>query len=194
LRDAADRLEVDPGRSEGLPSGQFVQSGTFLVQGGEIVSPGKIEPDPEPREPEPMRLPGDLEIVGDLTVSGAKHFSVPDPESPGGRIVYASLEGPEVGTYFRGTALLVDGSAVIELPSHFAKTTEAEGLTVQLTPLDAWSDLYVAEKGARRLLVRSAGGEGSARFDFLIQGVRKGFAGFVAETTEHEEGDRDDLQ
>jgi hypothetical protein len=68
------------------------------------------------------------------------------------------LEGPEVGTCIRGTAQLVNGEVVIELPEHFALATSSEGLTVQLTPIGEWLQLYVVELSPQRLTVREAQG------------------------------------
>ena len=58
-----------------------------------------------------------------------------DPEDPKRSIHFAALEGPEVGTYYRGTAKLSGGETVVELPEYFSKLTEDRGLTVQLTPV-----------------------------------------------------------
>ena len=72
---------------------------------------------------------GNLSIAGDLNVTGTKNFAIPDPEKPGQWVYYAALEGPEAGTYCRGSARTVNGEAVILLPDHFATVTEVEGLT-----------------------------------------------------------------
>jgi len=118
---------------------------------------------------------GDL-IVRNLEATGTKNFVQPHPTDPTKEIVYVSLEGPEAGTYIRGTAELVDGEAVIELPEHFGLVTSDEGLTVQLTPLGGWLQLYVVERSPRRLVVREANGK-DGRFDYLVQGVRRGYEG-----------------
>lgn len=151
-----------------------VQNGAFTISGGSIV-------DPTLEEPEPMAPAGGTELPGDLVAGGAKHFSVIDPEDSDRAIYYAALEGPEAGTYYRGNARTVDGEAVVELPAHFAKVTEAEGVTVQLTPLGGWSQLYVAEMSPERLVVRDAEGRDGIEFSFLVQGVRKGYAGYQVE-------------
>jgi len=115
-------------------------------------------------------------VEGDLACSGAKPFVEPHPDDPTKEIVYIALEGPEAGTYVRGTAELRDGEARIELPDHFALVTCADGVTVQLTPAGQWLQLYVAEKGPRVVVVREGSGR-SGRFDYLVQGVRKGYEG-----------------
>jgi hypothetical protein len=115
-----------------------------------------------------------LHVIGNLCVSGTKSFVQADPMDPTKEIIYTSLEGPEAGTYLRGTAQLVDGEAVVSLPEHFSLVTSDEGLTVQLTPTGEWLQLYVVEKGTKRVIVREANGK-NGQFDYIVQGVRKGY-------------------
>lgn len=173
-RQASDRGEAVDGRRLGLPAPLPAQSGSFAVLEGAFVAPGEREPEPE------VRQTGDVEVEGSLKVRGAKSFVAADPHDAGRELVYASLEGPEAGTYLRGTARTRGGEAVIALPAHFGAVTEAEGLTVQLTPTGDWSRLYVAERSPSRLVVRNAGG-GDVAFDYLIQGVRRGYSDFRVE-------------
>ncbi len=118
---------------------------------------------------------GTTTVNGNLTVTGTKNFAVVDPADARQAIYYTALEGPEAGTYFRGTARTTKGEAVIELPDYFARLTEPERLTVQLTPLGTWGQLYVAEKTPSRLVVRVAPGSTDLEFDYFVQGVRKGY-------------------
>lgn len=115
-----------------------------------------------------------LHVVGDLMATGTKSFVQAHPADPRKEIVYVSLEGPEAGTYIRGTAQLINGEAVINLPEHFSLVTNDDGLTVQLTPLGEWLQLYVTQKSTKQLIVREASGK-SGQFDYLVQGIRKGF-------------------
>jgi hypothetical protein len=126
------------------------------------------------------KLKGGLTVEGDLKVTGTKFFVHAHPTDPTLVIAYASLEGPEAGTYIRGTAQLSGGVAVIELPEYFALVTSEEGLTAQVTPLEECNGLYVAEKSPQRIVVKELmGGKSNARFDYLVQGVRKGYEDFV---------------
>jgi hypothetical protein len=125
---------------------------------------------------------GGVTVTGAFTVTGGtKNFAMVDPTDAKKAIYYAALEGPEAGTYFRGTAKTVGGKAVIELPSHFSKVTETKGITVQLTPNGGWSQLYVEEKTPERLVVRVAQGNTDVEFDFFVQGVRAGYSDFQVE-------------
>lgn len=87
------------------------------------------------------------------------------------------VEGNEAGTYFRGSAQLRDGVAVIEVPEEFRLVTEAEGLTVQLTPMGRNAGLWVEAQDLDRIVVR---GERDAAFHYFVNGVRSGYAGFQA--------------
>jgi hypothetical protein len=125
---------------------------------------------------------GGVTVTGNFTVTGGtKNFAMVDPADATKAIYYAALEGPEAGTYFRGTAKTVDGKVVIELPSYFSKVTEGKGITVQLTPTGGWSQLYVEEKSPTRLVVRVAPGNQDVDFDFFVQGVRAGYSDFQVE-------------
>ena len=66
--------------------------------------------------------------------------------------------------------------AVIELPEHFRLGTEDEGLTVQVTPRQDCNGLFVAEASTSRIIVKELqGGQSSAEFDFMINGIRSGY-------------------
>jgi hypothetical protein len=116
-----------------------------------------------------------LHIIGNILKDGGFcAFAEDHPYEHTKDIVYISLEGPEAGTYIRGTAELVNGEAVINLPEHFSMVTSEEGLTVQLTPVGKWLQLYVVKKSTNQIIVHEANGE-SGQFHYLIQGVRKGY-------------------
>ena len=89
----------------------------------------------------------------------------------------APLEGPEAGTYLRGEAQLVDGTAVIDLPEYFALVTAEEGLTVQLTSIGGWAPLYVVEVSTETLIV-GCDDAPDAAFYYQVNGVRLGYEDF----------------
>jgi hypothetical protein len=111
--------------------------------------------------------------------NGTKSFVQQHPTDASKSIIYAALEGGEAGTYYRGTAQLMNGAALVALPEHFSLGTEKEGLTVQVTPRGDCRGLYVAEVTTTYIVVRELqGGKSNARFDFFINGVRTGYTGF----------------
>lgn len=109
----------------------------------------------------------------EFRVNGVKNFVQAHPTDATKEIVYVSLEGPEAGTYIRGTAKLHKGEAVIKLPEHFSLVTSDDGITVQLTPKGKWLRLYTVKADASQIVVQEQGGE-TGDFDYLVQGVRKG--------------------
>lgn len=112
----------------------------------------------------------------DEIYASVKNFKVENPMDPSTDIYYACPEGPEAAAYVRGTARLVDGAAVIELPKHFTAVASEHGLTVQLTAHSAESmGLAAVERSTERIVVRElAKGQGNYEFDFYVMAVRKG--------------------
>jgi hypothetical protein len=109
---------------------------------------------------------------GNIGATGTKPFVEVHPTDPNKVIRYVALEGPEAGTYFRGTEEFRDGTAVIAVPENFRLVTDKEGLTIQLTPLGAPALMYVVTKDLDRIVVRS---DRDVKFDYLVQGVRQTF-------------------
>ncbi len=115
--------------------------------------------------------------VGYLAVRGGKAFVVPDPDDPTRDIWYGCIEGPELAMYVRGTARLVNGRARIELPDHFRKLADEQGMTVQLTPRSGESKGLAAVRVSLDGIevVELLNGRGNYEFDWRVEAVRKEF-------------------
>ncbi len=109
--------------------------------------------------------------------AGTKNWVNPDPEDPDQSIVYATLEGGENGTYWRGTARLENGVAEVILPDHFRKATSPDyPVTVTLGALGDCNGIMVAEKSNERIVVKEfRGGTSNVEFDFMVMGKRLGY-------------------
>jgi len=70
--------------------------------------------------------------AGTLTAT-SKNFEIPYPEKPGYDLVHSTLEGPEVGVYYRGHGTLSNGAATITLPEYFNRLVREGSETVLLT-------------------------------------------------------------
>jgi len=124
-----------------------------------------------------------------ISTNGSMNFMFDHPTESNQVIVYASLEGGEAGTYYRGTAQLTEGKATIELPEHFRLVTEDDGLTATVTPRADCNGLFVADVSTTRIVVKELqGGTSNARFDFLVNGVRAGYADYKVMNTKSELG------
>jgi hypothetical protein len=111
----------------------------------------------------------------DITKVGSVAFVEPHPNDASKQITYASLEGREVGTYFRGKGKFERGVATIEVPEDFRMVTESEGLSIQVTPIGEMATYAVLSIGLDRILVR---GSRNVEFFYTVNGVRSGKAGF----------------
>ena len=120
---------------------------------------------------------GSLLVSGQFLATGPKMFIETHPDDASLEVAYAALEGPEVGTYIRGSARLQGGRAVIKLPEHFRLTTEADALTAQLTPRANWLGLFIASLTTDQLEVHESEGR-DGEFDYFVQGIRKGCKSF----------------
>ena len=118
-----------------------------------------------------------LHVVGSLNVTGTKNFVEDHPSDPSKEIVYAAMEGGEAGTYVRGTAELVNGKVVIDLPEHFGLVTAEKGLTVQLTPRGEWLQAFVVSVTPQKLVLGEAKRK-NGKLDYIVQGVRRTQTGF----------------
>lgn len=112
------------------------------------------------------------EVFGDV-----KNFAVDHPNRPGTKLIYASLEGPEVAIYHRGVAHIEHGRGVIELPEHFVALANAESITVQLTPrsFDSKGVAFGELRGGSIEVRELAGGQGSYDVHFVVHAVRRGY-------------------
>jgi hypothetical protein len=102
--------------------------------------------------------------------TGAKFFVEPHPNDASKVIRYVSLEGPEAGTYFRGRGRFERGIARIAVPEDFRMVTDADGLSVQLTPIGPMATVSVVRYDLNEIVVQSSR---NVEFFYLVQGVRR---------------------
>jgi hypothetical protein len=117
-----------------------------------------------------VAITGTLVIYQDLSVTGDKNFVEPHPTDPNKMIAYVALEGPEAGTYFRGSGRIVGGTATLQVPEDFRMVTDEKGLTVQVTPMGAPATIWCVRKSLDKIELR---GSADVEFDYLVNGVRR---------------------
>jgi len=113
---------------------------------------------------------GGVLITTDLLVIEDKSFVEPHPTDPNKMIRYICLEGPEAGTYFRGSGRVTGGVATIEVPEDFRMVTDEKGITVQVTPMGESATIWCVRKSLDKIELRASA---DVEFDFLVNGVRK---------------------
>ena len=106
---------------------------------------------------------------GDIAKTGTVSFVEPHPTDADKLIQYASLEGPEAGTYFRGKGRFQNGLATIEVPDDFRIVSAPEGLSIQVTPIGQMATVAVLEINLDRIVVR---GSRNVEFFYTVNGIR----------------------
>ena len=118
---------------------------------------------------------GNVSVTGNQTVSGTKSFVEPHPTDPTKEIRFVCLEGPESGTYFRGSGHIVGGFARIPVPEYFRLVSDDEGLTVVATVVGGPGAIWVVKKNLNEIVLQA---NSDVEFDYMVNGVRKAYKDF----------------
>ena len=160
--DAADFKPNVAGRAVDIEGDVKIvtEKGTALDIEGNTVQDGTINAS--------GNIKTDAKLIGDITQTsgtppGCKVFDLPHPNIKGYRLRHACVEGPEAAVYVRGKVSL-DG--VIELPDYWQNFVDKETITVHLTPVGAFQELFVdrIEYGKRVYVKNQAGGKIDANY------------------------------
>ncbi len=123
--------------------------------------------------------PGDPRAIQitNVNTNTFKTFIIDHPTDASRYLVHASLEGPEGAVYYRGTARLTAGRAVIELPAYFESLTEKEGRTILLTNIDGFEPLAVRKIDGQKVrggafVVEARDTQSEQEFDWEVKAVR----------------------
>jgi len=92
-------------------------------------------------------------------------FDMPHPNKEGWRLRHVCIEGPEIAVYCRGK---VPENGVIDLPSFWDGLVNPEDMSISLTPIGSWQELFVKEiKWGKQVIVRNNDG-GAINADYYI--------------------------
>ena len=67
-------------------------------------------------------------------------FDMPHPSKKGWRLRHVCIEGPEIAVYCRGR---VENKNVIEFPSYWKDLVNIDSLSVQLTPIGSFQNIFI---------------------------------------------------
>ena len=151
-----------------------------------------------------INVNGDIKAVGDIEAAGtvkifgvqeingknveveielaktlpAKPFDIKHPTKEGHRLRHVCLEGPEIGVYFRGK---LEGTTQIECPEYWADLVDFETVTVSLTPIGCYQELFVDKISWNRYItVKNASG-GPVNCHYVVHGERKDLDKLITE-------------
>jgi len=109
-------------------------------------------------------------IYGPLDVKGhfsavTKSFLIKHPIKKNKHLQYGSLEGPELGVYYRGKT----NKNIIKLPKVWEHLVHEDSITVQLTPVGKEQNLYVISYNNKQINVGNVKGS----YFYTVYGERK---------------------
>lgn len=124
-------------------------------------------------------IPGSAVNVDTVTAT-VKNFVIdhPTPEKEGYKLRHSSLEGPEIGVYFRGKST----SNIIDLPDYWVDLVEEESITVNLTPFGSSCQHYIEDIRDNQVIIGCACG--TPNYHFTVYGERKDVEKLVVEYKE----------
>ena len=92
-------------------------------------------------------------------------FDMPHPNKKGWRLRHVCIEGPEIAVYCRGK---VPPDGVIHLPTFWDGLVNPEDMSISLTPIGSWQELFVKEiRWGKQVIVRNNAG-GPINADYYI--------------------------
>ena len=165
--------------------------GVFNKIGRSVEVGGTTKAEPNITEAAPNRTSaGNMSIAGNLSVAGTvnatgtvtaptfqgninvqswKGFDIKHPKKPNRRIRHICVEGPEAAIYIRGT---LKGSNVIELPEYWDGLVDIESITVHLTPVGSYQELYVDKiEWGKKVIVKNNQGS-SIHCHYRVEAAR----------------------
>ena len=116
-----------------------------------------------------LQITGSVDITGSFSAT-AKSFVIPHPAKDQGFLQHGSLEGPEHGVYVRGH--LKDDNEII-LPDYWDPLVDESTISVQLTPIGTWQQLFVKEVSNSKVVVQNRLDGHSIDCYYVVQGERK---------------------
>lgn len=154
-------------------TGSVIEVGSEARVGKEVVSSLTTNNGPK-------KINGPLSVTGLVKASafvgnisackGKKNFDIKHPSKEGHRLRYVCLEGPSADVFLRGK--LVNDNT-IKLPEYWKNLVDPETISINLTPIDVYQELYVEKiEWGQNIIVRN-NLSGPIRCHYVIYGERK---------------------
>jgi len=98
-----------------------------------------------------------------------KSFDIPHPSKENHRLRYICAEGPSADVFVRGK---LKGQSTIELPDYWKDLVDEESITVNLTPIGQYQELFVAKIEGTQIHIRN-NSAGAINCSYVVYGERK---------------------
>ena len=89
---------------------------------------------------------------GEHRLSAKKNFDIPHPTKEGWRLTHSCLEGPEAAVYVRGKLI---NTNIIKLPEYWEKLVDPDTITVSITPIGSYQDIFVKKLDSTEIILES---------------------------------------
>jgi hypothetical protein len=100
---------------------------------------------------------------------GKKSFDIPHPSKENHRLRYICAEGPSADVFVRGK---LKGQSIIELPYYWKDLVDEESITVNLTPISQYQELFIVKIEGTKIHIRN-NSAGPIDCSYVIYGERK---------------------
>jgi hypothetical protein len=109
-------------------------------------------------------------VINVDTLNGVtKNFDITHPtKGEPHRLRYSVLEGPEIGVYVRGR---LTNNNIIELPYYWVDLVHEDSITVTLTSIGSYQNLYVVSTSPKIITIGSE--NGNIDCYYVVYGERK---------------------
>lgn len=104
---------------------------------------------------------GNVKATGQVVSNGGTHvlsnkknlpFDMPHPNKKGWRLRHVCIEGPEIAVYCRGR---VKEDGIIKLPSFWEGLVNKNDMTINLTPVGQWQELFVETINENEIIIKN---------------------------------------
>ena len=89
---------------------------------------------------------------GSHVLSTKKNFDIPHPTKEGWRLTHSCIEGPEAAVYVRGKLI---NQNTIKLPKYWEKLVDPETITVSITPINSYQNIFVKKFDITEVILES---------------------------------------
>jgi hypothetical protein len=104
-----------------------------------------------------------------ITLTSRKAFDIEHPTKKGWRLRHICLEGPESAVYYRGK---MKDTNVIHLPDYWFALVNPESITISLTPIGCYQELFVEKiSWGKNIIVKNREG-GPIHCHYVVYGER----------------------
>ena len=107
---------------------------------------------------------GSVNVAGHFSAA-TKSFLIDHPTQEGKKLQYGVVESNQHSVLVRGKT----SESIIELPEEWSGLVHEDSVTVQLTPIGSYQQLYVVSQDNQRVVV----GGSTGKYNYTIYGERK---------------------